>query len=157
MLHSLVNGTVVGGFFVGSGASSTVANLSEAAFALLALADPGLHGEMRDRGICLALVACSWLTVLFAQSYGLVEILPLWDFLLADAQTMRHKLSCLVAAHLVGLRQRLLGKTFPQMMEQFKDLEFRSQREVVVLCKRIQDGKTLKKVKAPSSCFEWCK
>jgi hypothetical protein len=42
-------------------------------------------------------------------------------------------------AHLVVLRQRLLGKIFPQMTEQFKDLEFESERETVVLCQRIQD------------------
>jgi hypothetical protein len=138
LFHALINGTVIGDFFLSDTTESPLTKIADDAFAMLHDSDPVLHRHMEESEISPLLFAFSWLSVLFSQIYPIDSLLKLWDFLFQDVKEIPETLTCLVVAHLIKLRGRLLGKTFPHVMEVLHDLVFESESEPVLLCKRIQ-------------------
>jgi hypothetical protein len=131
LLHALVNGTVVGDFFLADQASRGTAAVCEKSAQLLKVVDRELARQMERNGVDPILFAFSWVTVLFAQTYRLPQLLRLWDFLFSDLENLEHNLTCLIVAHLVTLRGRLIGKNFTQMMKEFNGLELESEADVL--------------------------
>jgi hypothetical protein len=138
LFHSLINGTVIGDFFLSETTESPLTEVADDAFAMLKGCDQLLHRHMEASDISPLLFAFSWVSVLFAQVYELEPLLRLWDFLFQDVKRIKGALSCLVAAHLVKLRGRILGKEFGQIMEAFSGLTLDAEAEQVALCKRLQ-------------------
>jgi hypothetical protein len=138
LFHGLINGTAVGDFLLAEAIESPLTELADGAFALLRSSDPALASHMEAGEISPLLFAFSWLSVLFAQVYPIDSLLRLWDFLFQDVRAIREALTCLVAAHFVKLRGRLIGKTFPQIMEAFHGLTIDSEAEPLLLCRRLR-------------------
>jgi hypothetical protein len=126
LLHALVNGTVVGDFFMSSNQSVTLPHLLETAASILKKFD----GELYET----VLFAFSWIPVLLSQIYKVAQILRLWDFLFGDINCMEQNLAFLITAHLVNLRRRLIDMDFVHIMNEFKRLELDSEAEVEAVC-----------------------
>jgi hypothetical protein len=137
MLHSLVNGTVVGDFFFSDGAESVVTEISERAMKVLERHDGELYRHLRRNSVHLIECSFSWITVLFCQIHRLAPLLRLWDFLLCDTERMRWMVALLVAAHLREMRKRLIGEGFVQIMSEFHELEMESEAGPLEWCKRV--------------------
>jgi hypothetical protein len=138
--HSLINGTIVGDFFLSKTTESPLTQITEEAFEVVKVWDPLLHRHLEANDISPLLFAFSWLSVLFCQNYDLESLLKLWDFIFTDVKLLRETLIGLVAAHFMKLRGRLLGKRFPQIMEGLNGLTIESEVEAVQLCERIQQS-----------------
>jgi hypothetical protein len=137
LLHSLVNGTIVGDFFMETDESFTLPHLLDKAAEILKKCDPELGATMESNGIPLILFGFSWITVLFAQVYRPAQIVRLWVFLFADIEGVEQNLAFLSVAHLVNLRGRLIGKDFAQIMNEFRGLELDSEADAVRTTQRI--------------------
>jgi hypothetical protein len=140
LLHALVNGTIVGDFFMAADESATIPLLCERSSVILKKFDVELSDSMESNGIVPILFAFSWITVLFSQMYKLTQVLRLWDFLFADIDRIEKNLTFLIVAHLVNLRSRLIGKDFVGMMHEFKGLEPDSEADAVRMTRRIMSG-----------------
>jgi hypothetical protein len=137
LIHWLINGTVVGDFFICDLPEPVIGELCQRSFQILRVCDPRLYQTMSDNDVTPVLFAFSWLSVLFAQVYDLPVLLKLWDFLFADLANLRFNLSLLIAAHLMSLRHRFVGKNFGQIMKEFNGLELASEVQAVWYCRRI--------------------
>jgi hypothetical protein len=136
-MHWLINGTVVGEFFAFGNPEPVIGEFCERSFKILKDCDPLLWQTMVGNEVTPVLFGFSWLSVLFTQVYELPVVLKLWDFLFADLENLELNLTGLVAAHLICLRDRLLGKTFGHIMKEFNGLEVASEVQSVRLCKII--------------------
>jgi hypothetical protein len=135
MLHSLINGTAVGDFFIIE--SDELRTVCQDAFKVLQACDPRLASAMTKNGVDPVLCAYSWVNVLFAQIYELNELFRLWDFIFAVVARIRETVCHLTAAHLMALRHKFTGKEFARMMNAFHDLEIMSESEPIRLCSEI--------------------
>jgi hypothetical protein len=140
LLHSLVNGTTVGDFFLRE--SDELTKVCDDALNVLRVRDHHLATAIQSNGVSLVLCTYSWVITLFTQIYHIDELLLVWDFLFADVRRIRDTVRDLVVAHLMSLRRRLAGKGFAQIMSEFRDLEIKSQAEPIRLCKQITRGTT---------------
>jgi hypothetical protein len=140
MFHSVLNGSVIGDFFLSQTEQSAITEISDGAQKIVRICDPALHRQLVAEDLNPLLFAFPWLSVLFCQLYPLEAILKIWDFLLGDLQKMPGTLECLVAAHLMTLRQKMMGKSFCQVMAQFSGLMLDSEVKALNLCKRIQQA-----------------
>jgi hypothetical protein len=140
MLHSIVNGGVVGDLFLSESEQSAMTEISEGAEEILKAYDPGLARHLETEDLNPLLFAFPWLSVLFCQLYSLEPLLKIWDFLLGDLHKMRQNLECLVAAHLMALRREIIGKPFSHVMAHFSGLTLDSEIDALTLCKRIQQA-----------------
>jgi hypothetical protein len=137
LMHWLINGTLIGEFFLCEAPEPIIRAISERSFRILKLYDPLLYQTMFDNDVAPVLFAFSWLTVVFTQVYELPVVLKLWDFLFADIEKMELNLTVLVTAHLMSLRYRFIGKTFGQIMKEFNGLELASEVPTVNLSRFI--------------------
>jgi hypothetical protein len=140
MFHSIVNGGLIGDFFLSENDGSAITEISEGAQRLVKLCDPALDRHFATEDLNPLLFVFPWVSVLFCQLYPLESVLRIWDFLLADLQKMRENLESLVAAHLILLRKKMIGKPFSHVMAHFNGLTLESETEALELCKRIQQA-----------------
>jgi hypothetical protein len=138
MLHGLVNGTPVGEFFMYDDSGNGLNGICARSAMLLKKFDKAVADQMEANGVSVIVIAFSWITVLFAQVYQLAELLKLWDFLFTGVDRIDQTLACLVAAHLVNLREKLIGKDFAQMLSQFRGLELASEVDALRTSRRIE-------------------
>jgi hypothetical protein len=137
LMHWLINGTVLGDFFICDAPEPIIGELCERSFRILKVCDPALYRTMCDNNVTPVLFGFSWLSVLFTQIYDLPVVLKLWDFLFGDLAHLERNLSVLIAAHLINLRHRFIGKTFGAIMKEFNGLELASEAQAVRLCRLI--------------------
>jgi hypothetical protein len=137
LLPALVNGTIVGDFFLSADVSFTLPHLLDISESVLKKFDKELAVTMESNGVAFVLFAFSWITVLFSQTYKLAQILRLWDFLFADIDCMEQNLAFLITAHLVNLRDRLIGKDFVRIMNEFRGLELDSEADAIRTAQKI--------------------
>jgi hypothetical protein len=138
MLHGLVNGTAVGEFFMCDESRSRLNGICRRSAQLLQKFDGDLAEQIEANEVPIVIVAFSWITVLFAQVYRLAQLLKLWDFLFSDVDKIDQTIACLVAAHLVNLRGKLIGQNFVQMLSQFHGLELESEVDAVRTSRKIE-------------------
>jgi hypothetical protein len=131
LLHALINGTVVGDFFLTDQSLCRTATVCEKSARILKVVDAELSRQMEMNGVETILFAFAWITVLFSQTYRLPQLLRLWDFLFSEVDKLEQNLTCLIVAHLVTLRGRLIGKNFTQMLKEFNGLELESEADVL--------------------------
>jgi len=138
LFHSLMNGTIFGDFYIDS--STRMKELFEDAVKVLGRCDKELSCAFAANGIDLVLCTFSWMNVLFTQVYNLESILTLWDFIFCHLSRLQETICDLIACHLMLLRDRLLGKSFAQMMKVFHNLEMRSEGEAIKFCEGLMRG-----------------
>jgi hypothetical protein len=137
MLHGLINGTIVGDFFMNDPNSSALITLCQQTKDMLKLYDPVLATSLSSNNISPVLFALSWINVLFTQVYMLPHILLLWDFLFSDIDNLQNNLLYLVVAHIISIRNQLIGLQFAQMMIMLSHLQVQTETQFVDICRHL--------------------
>jgi hypothetical protein len=122
LLHALINGTIVGDFFIDYANSSLLDILCQKATQLLNICDQDLAQTFDSNNISILFFAIPWINVMFSQMYSLPLLLKLWDFLFDQIENLQTKLVNLVVAHLVTIRKMLIGCEFKQILTQLTRL-----------------------------------
>jgi hypothetical protein len=140
LLHSLINGTVLGDCFMTEQQFSKVAEICEQAMKVLRICDSELAEEMDRNEVNLMVFAFKWVMVLFGQTYRLRELLRMWDLLFSELDQLEKNLVSLIVAQLMKLRRRLKGKKFGEMLKEVNGLEFDSEAEseIIRICWRLR-------------------
>jgi hypothetical protein len=134
LLHGLVNGTIVGDFFMADQNSSALAALCAQSGRILSSYDTAIAQSITENNIQLSLFAFPWITLLFVQSYQLPLILQLWDFLFAEIENIAENIAHLVVAHIASVRDRLIGCDFIHIMNELSHFEVRTETQFAAIC-----------------------
>jgi hypothetical protein len=138
LLHGLINGTIVGDFFMTNQNSSVLTALCTQSVHVLSRYDTTITQLITTNNIQLTLFAFSWITLLFVQSYKLPLILQLWDFLFAEIQNLMDNITHLVVAHIASVRDRLIGCNFIHIMKELSHFEVCTEMQFVSICRHLR-------------------
>jgi hypothetical protein len=139
LLHALINGTIVGDFFLNDQNNSVLSTICHRATKALARCDHKLARAMEANGIDTQLFAYPWIKILFAQTYTLKIVLILWDFLFTQLENLPDILVQVIVAHIASIRTRLIGQNFIAAMIILNRFQVQTERQFTDIFRHLTD------------------